>query len=57
MSRLGLVSHEEIGEHEAQYSSGEVVALLVDAGFQAGHIRHGTFELGVNLWAVAQNEG
>ena len=56
MSRLGLVSHEEIGEHEAQYTSNDVAALLADAGFHSSLIRRGTFELGVNLWAVAQKE-
>ena len=56
MSRLGLVSHEEIGEHEAQYTSNDVAALLAVAGFHSSLIRRGTFELGVNLWAVAQKE-
>jgi SAM-dependent methyltransferase len=53
MSSLRLVSHEEIGEHEAQYSHGEIVTALVGAGFDKSQIRHGTFELGMNLWAVA----
>lgn len=53
MSSLRLVSHEEIGEHEAQYSRGEIVTALVGAGFESTQIRHGTFELGMNLWAVA----
>ena len=54
MSSLKLVSHEEIGEHKAQYSRGEIVSALTAAGFDPAHIRHGTFELGMNLWAAAQ---
>lgn len=54
MSRLGLVSHEEVNEHKAQYSAPEVVTLLLDGGFERSNIRHGTFELGMNHWAVAQ---
>jgi len=54
MSSVRLVSHEEIDEHKAQYSGGEIVSLLLDAGFDRSRIRHGTFELGMNVWAVAQ---
>jgi hypothetical protein len=54
MSSARLVSHEEIGEHKAQYSGVEVASLLVEAGFDRSAIRHGTFELGMNLWAVAR---
>jgi SAM-dependent methyltransferase len=54
MSSLKLVSHEEIGEHKAQYSAGEVVSVLGEAGFERSSIRHGTFELGMNVWAVAR---
>jgi hypothetical protein len=56
MSRLTLVSHEEVDEHKAQYSHLEIVAMLLDAGFDRGRIRHGTFELGMNVWAVATKE-
>lgn len=54
MSSAKLVSHEEIGEHKAQYSGREVASLLVEAGFDSSSIRHGTFELGMNVWAVAR---
>ena len=54
MSQLQLVSHEELGEHKALYSRAEIVSLLVEAGFDRARIRHGTFEMGMNLWAVAQ---
>lgn len=54
MSYLQLVSHEEVSEHKALYSRGDIVSLLAEAGFDRANIRHGTFELGLNLWAVAQ---
>jgi SAM-dependent methyltransferase len=54
MSRLGLVSREEVNEHKAQYSAPEVVELLIEGGFARSNIRHGTFELGMNHWAAAQ---
>ena len=54
MSSVGLLSHEEVNEHKAQYSAPEVVTLLLDGGFERSNIRHGTFELGMNHWAVAQ---
>lgn len=54
MSRIKLVSSEEVDEHKAQYSAVEIVPLLREAGFESSLIRHGTFELGMNLWAVAQ---
>jgi SAM-dependent methyltransferase len=54
MSRVGLVSDEEVSEHKAQYSATEIVALLLEGGFERSNIRHGTFELGMNHWAAAQ---
>ncbi|MFI5283886.1 MAG: class I SAM-dependent methyltransferase [Candidatus Dormibacterales bacterium] len=57
MSHLNLVSREEVGEHKAQYSPGEIVALLLEAGFERSDIRLGTFELGMNLWAAAKKGG
>jgi SAM-dependent methyltransferase len=53
MARVSLVSPEEVGEHKAQYSHPEIVRILLEAGFERSHIRHGTFELGMNVWAVA----
>jgi SAM-dependent methyltransferase len=57
MSRVRLVSDEEVSEHKAQYSHREVVAMLLAAGFDRAQIRHGTFELGMNLWAAARRDG
>ena len=56
MSRVKLVSHEEVDEHKAQYSHPEIVAMLLEAGFDRAHIRHGTFEMRMNVWAVAVKE-
>lgn len=54
LSYLRLVSQREIDEHIAQYSRREIASLLFEAGFEHSHIREGTFELGMNIWAVAQ---
>ena len=53
MSRLQLVSHDEIDEHKRQYSRSGVLELLSRAGFTRDRIEVGTFELGMNLWARA----
>lgn len=51
MARVGLVSREEIDEHEHYYGPAAVGRLLQGAGF--GPVRTGRFELGMNVWAVA----
>ena len=53
MSKLSLVSRDEIDEHEAQYSRSQIVELLAQGGFDRRRIESGTFELGMNLWARA----
>jgi len=54
MARLRLLSHVEIGEHKGTYSPAQIAEFLEEAGFQPSLTRHGSFEGGVNLWAVAQ---
>ncbi len=54
MSRLTLVSRDEVDEHEAQHSRQQIVELLAQGGFDSKHIETGTFELGMNLWARAR---
>ncbi len=54
MSRLGLVSHEEVSEHKAQHTGAQIAALLNEAGFESSAIDQGSFELGMNLWARAR---
>jgi SAM-dependent methyltransferase len=53
MARLRFVSNIEIGEHKGAYRHAEIVDALKLAGFDAGHVRVGTFEAGANLWATA----
>lgn len=54
MARVGLVSSEEIDEHVIGYTKPLLAAQLSRAGFAAGKFKVGTFELGVNLWAMAE---
>lgn len=54
MARLQLVSPLEIEEHRTHYGAGAVSGILMDGGFRAETIRHGYFELGLNLWLTAQ---
>jgi len=54
MGRLRLVSQVEIGEHQDTYSHGQIAKFLADAGFEPALTRYGSFEGGLNLWAVAQ---
>lgn len=53
LARLNLVSREEIEEHKAAYSPHDLLGKLVDAGFEAGEIRAGYFEAGMNVWCCA----
>jgi SAM-dependent methyltransferase len=57
MSRIGLVSSEEIDEHKQQHSKDQIVQLLGVGGFAPQHVEVGSFELGMNLWARARREG
>ncbi|UYN91036.1 MAG: class I SAM-dependent methyltransferase [Anaerolineales bacterium] len=54
MARVGLVSSEEIDEHVIGYTKALLAAQLSGAGFAADKFKVGTFELGVNLWAMAE---
>jgi SAM-dependent methyltransferase len=54
MARLGLVSREEVDEHQIPYPTDQAVLMLAGAGFDAALIRHGTFEAGLNRWVTAQ---
>lgn len=50
---LGLVSREEIDEHQSLFTRDSLFGLLAGDAFQPNNIRVGTFELGMNLWARA----
>jgi SAM-dependent methyltransferase len=54
LSRVRLVSGDEVGEHRDQYSRREIVDLLQRGGFGSESIEVGSFELGMNLWARAR---
>lgn len=54
MARLGLVSAEEINEHVYGYSLPLLGWQLGRAGFDMARVHFGTFELGLNLWAMAE---
>ena len=50
---LGLVSAEEIDEHQSLFTRKSLFNLLAKDAFQPNNIRVGIFELGMNLWARA----
>jgi SAM-dependent methyltransferase len=54
MSRLGLVSAEEIDEHVFAYTLPLLGWYFGRAGFEMKRVRFGYFELGLNLWAMAE---
>jgi hypothetical protein len=53
LSRINLVSQEEIDEHEFQYTLPLLGWYLGASNFELEKIRFGTFEFLMNLWAVA----
>jgi SAM-dependent methyltransferase/putative flippase GtrA len=53
LSKVKLVSSEEIDEHIEKYTRTSLVKLLKEAGFE-NQILNGSFELGANLWALAR---
>jgi ubiquinone/menaquinone biosynthesis C-methylase UbiE len=53
LARLGMVSHEELDEHERQYRQSDVRSILVNAGFGNDRVRLGYFEAAMNVWATA----
>lgn len=54
MARLRLVSATEIHDHKVTYRPAEIATMLEAAGFDAGKIRTGYFELGMNIWVRAE---
>ena len=53
LARIGLVSSEEIGEHQSLFTRESLGQLFAKEAFDAARIEVGTFELGMNLWARA----
>jgi SAM-dependent methyltransferase len=57
MSRAGLVSRDEVGEHKGAYTHREIVELLESSGFERAGISYGSFEAGMNLWVRTVKAG
>lgn len=53
MSKVKLVSPEEIEEHKVYYSHILLREILTNAGFKNDSIRTGYFEFNLNIWAYA----
>lgn len=54
MAGVGLVSAEEIHEHVFAYTLPLIGWYFGSAGFEMTRLNFGYFELGLNLWAVAE---
>lgn len=54
MARMNLVSPEEIEEHVYAYTMPLIGWYFGSAGFSMHKLRFGYFELGLNMWAMAQ---
>jgi len=54
LARVGFLSAEEIEEHKEAYTHARIADLLEHAGFDRDAMRFGTFEFGMNLWAVVR---
>ncbi len=50
---LGLVCKAGVDDHQRLYSPARLERLLSSGGFARGNIRHGFFELFMNLWMTA----
>jgi SAM-dependent methyltransferase len=53
LTRVGMVSGDEIHEHQGSYGRREIRAALEAAGFAPAAVRVGFFEAGMNNWATA----
>lgn len=56
MSRIGLVSREEIDEHAFQYSRAQLREVMLRAGFKGDEVKLGHFEFFMNLWCVCEKQ-
>lgn len=53
LSRIRLLSPEEIDEHKGSFSRQRLHALILEAGYPAEGIRTGYFEAFMNIWVRA----
>ena len=56
MARIGLVSAEEIDEHVYAYTLPLLGWYFGKAGFELNRVQFGYFELGFNMWALAERQ-
>jgi len=54
LATFGLVSAEEIDEHEHTYTKRDLESMLFQGNFDQSSTRVGYFELGMNIWAMAR---
>lgn len=54
MAKVGLVSAEEIDEHVFAYTLPLLGWYFGSAGFEMERVQFGNFELGFNMWAMAE---
>jgi SAM-dependent methyltransferase len=53
LSRIGVLSAEEIDEHKDRYNHDKVRNYLLQSGFNQETIHYGYFEVFMNLWVMA----
>ncbi len=54
MAKFRLISAEEIYEHKHNMPSKKIESLLLAAGFTKKKLKNGYFELGFNMWSMAE---
>jgi len=54
MALLRLLSPVEAGEHKGAYTPRKIANLVVEGNFPPGKYRHGYFEMGANIWFIAE---
>ncbi len=56
MSKLWLLSADEVEEHQETHTHTSIRTALLEAGFLDKDIAQGIFECGMNLWAKARKQ-
>lgn len=54
MSKLNLISSEEIHEHKSHYDRNTIVNIIKASGFPNEKVSNGYFEIGLNMWFKAE---
>lgn len=53
LSKINIVSKEELDEHKDLFTPNKLKKLLLDSGFKRKNIKSGRFEFGMNLYTIA----